>query len=318
MVVSSHHDHLFRRVFSERANAESLLRSILPPALVAAIDWTTLRHIDGSFVDDELRVGHTDLLFSVEANGVTLLIHVLLEHKSTQELFTALQTLGYVLRIWNDWRRKNPSAKRLPPILPIVVHHGDGPWRMPTSLRDLIDPGQGPLGATILALQPDFRFVLDDLAALTEADLRYRSMTAAAHLTALLLQFVRSRPADEALAAIERWRELIATLAEDPTGHATLFPLWSWVLRATTVPAERLREVVARISPRAESTVMNAAEKLEIQGQTKLLLRLLARRFGEIPPAFVERVRSASLRDLEHWADRVLDAPTLEAVLRDD
>ena len=53
------------------------------------------------------------------------------------------------------------------------------------------------------------------------------------------------------------------------------------------------------------------------KGQVELLLRQLTRRFGELPPETVERVRAAEGDQLLLWADRVLDAPSLEAVFAD-
>ena len=51
------------------------------------------------------------------------------------------------------------------------------------------------------------------------------------------------------------------------------------------------------------------------EGQSELLLRLLERRFGEVPEATRERVRGGSLSELEAWAEAVLAAASLEEVL---
>jgi hypothetical protein len=50
------------------------------------------------------------------------------------------------------------------------------------------------------------------------------------------------------------------------------------------------------------------------EGEALLLQRLLARRFGPLPAAIVERIATASPADLERWGDRVLDAPSLHAI----
>jgi hypothetical protein len=53
------------------------------------------------------------------------------------------------------------------------------------------------------------------------------------------------------------------------------------------------------------------------EGEVKLLRQLLMRRFGE-PPAWVgERLRGASETELEVWADKVLDAESLDEVFAD-
>ena len=51
------------------------------------------------------------------------------------------------------------------------------------------------------------------------------------------------------------------------------------------------------------------------EGMAASLLRVLARRFGVVPEAHATRVRTAALADLERWTDRVLDAPSIDALL---
>ena len=51
-----------------------------------------------------------------------------------------------------------------------------------------------------------------------------------------------------------------------------------------------------------------------VEGERALLRRLLRRRFGPLSPETVERVEQASPRDLEAWAENVLDAGTLDEV----
>ena len=45
-----------------------------------------------------------------------------------------------------------------------------------------------------------------------------------------------------------------------------------------------------------------------------LLRRQLTRRFGPLPDWAEQRLQNAPLAELESWAERVLDAPTLDAV----
>ena len=50
------------------------------------------------------------------------------------------------------------------------------------------------------------------------------------------------------------------------------------------------------------------------EGQLELITRLLNRRFGPLPDWATVRLQAADVSQLEQWADRVLDAPSLEAV----
>ena len=51
-----------------------------------------------------------------------------------------------------------------------------------------------------------------------------------------------------------------------------------------------------------------------IDGERAVLERLLLRRFGSLSPEVADRMAGASAIDLETWADKVLDADTLDDV----
>jgi predicted transposase YdaD len=76
------HDALFKHVFSHPKRAAEELRHVLPDRVARHIDWQTLEPLPGSFVDDELRERHADLLYRVRLGGRPAFIYILLEHKS--------------------------------------------------------------------------------------------------------------------------------------------------------------------------------------------------------------------------------------------
>ncbi len=56
------------------------------------------------------------------------------------------------------------------------------------------------------------------------------------------------------------------------------------------------------------------AETWKKEGEAKSLVRLLVKRFGALPQPVVAQIAAGSIKELDRWVDRVLDAPTLEAV----
>ena len=63
-----------------------------------------------------------------------------------------------------------------------------------------------------------------------------------------------------------------------------------------------------------QSAREESMQRGRVEGERALLRRQLRRRFGLLSPETVERVGQASARDLESWADNVLDAGTLDEV----
>ena len=53
------------------------------------------------------------------------------------------------------------------------------------------------------------------------------------------------------------------------------------------------------------------------EGEQILLQRMLTRRFGELPDWAQKRLLQASPEQLEQWADRLLDVPTLDGVFNE-
>ena len=88
---------------------------------------------------------------------------------------------------------------------------------------------------------------------------------------------------------------------------------------ANLAPARVKQFLSVEIGPqRTEQVMRTMADRLmaegRIEGLATQLLRQLAARFGELPAEVVDRVRSASIEELDRWALQVLDAETLESV----
>jgi len=67
---------------------------------------------------------------------------------------------------------------------------------------------------------------------------------------------------------------------------------------------------------REEWTAKGKAEGKH-EAQVRILLRLLERRFGPVPEGVRETVEAADRETLDRWLDRILDAPTRDALFED-
>ena len=80
-----------------------------------------------------------DLVYSVRAGKRRVLIYVLAEHQSKVDPWMAFRLLCYLVAIWKGYRAQHPRARKLPAILPIVVHHSPTGWTAPVAFEDLLD-----------------------------------------------------------------------------------------------------------------------------------------------------------------------------------
>ena len=323
--MSSHHDSLFHRTFADLANAEAMFRCALPPALVAAIDWSTLTELTSHVTDDELRNHFPDHLFSVRLRDHDVQLFLLPEHKSGEGRGLVLQELRYALQIWVKWADEHRGDEGLPPIIPGLFHHGNEPWCGPTSLRGHFDLcGLG----SVRAKDPALAAIIEesgvslvsnvlDLAMHDEKWLRSSPFPDLAKLAVLCMRFVRFQDPDTAVATLDRWQDLVAAVHRAPRGQHGFAGVESYLLEITDLTPEQLRGVVQRAIGTGDE-LMSTAEKLRKEGRRQhgieTVLRLLARRFGAVPETIVHRVHEAMPEELDRWTDRILDAKVLDDV----
>jgi len=64
-----------------------------------------------------------------------------------------------MVRIWEDFRKANPEAKKLPGIVPVVLAQNSRRWEIAPGFADLVDVPDG-----VRPFVPDFAFRLIQLA----------------------------------------------------------------------------------------------------------------------------------------------------------
>ena len=320
-MTTSIHDALFKKTFSQIEHATGELQAILPPGLVARIDFATLTLCPGTYVDGDLRQRYTDLLFSADLAGKKALLYILFEHQSTVDPLMLFRLLAYMVRIWETHLQAEPEAKRLPAIIPVVLHHSHSGWTAKVAFEDLID-----VDATVLAeiapYVPHFRCVLDDLGGESEEALRARAMSALGRLALWCLK--NSRTPDLIVAQLGRWGELMRQVVRAPDGMAAVGTIFGYMCAVdeTYGPEELLRLVAREVGKEVEEAIVTTADMLRAEGrneglkaQRATLLKQLSQRFGVLPGDAVARITAAGQVELEAWFDRVLTAPTLAEVL---
>jgi predicted transposase/invertase (TIGR01784 family) len=121
--VKTPHDSIVQKFLQENETAKSLFQEYLPQEILSLLDLDTLEFMKEKFVDEALAKFYSDFLYKVKFTGqVEGFIYLLLEHKSTSYRFTGLQTLKYMVRIWDEYLLNNEEGKYLPPVIPVVLY----------------------------------------------------------------------------------------------------------------------------------------------------------------------------------------------------
>ncbi len=124
---------------------------------------------------------------------------------------------------------------------------------------------------------------------------------------------------------------MLIKISEAPGGKEILEAFASyWMTLGEGLDVEEVESRIVEVAPRAKDAVMTAAEKLIAKGRiegrdegllegillgsTGILLKLLTKKFGELPEPMRKRVDEGTEEELNVWAERVLTADSLEAV----
>ncbi len=141
-------DRLFRAIVESANRSQDLIETHVGSRFLGLLAPVPPVALDGTFVDENLRLSQVDKLFAVKlCNGDLAFVHVLLEHKSTSDPAIALQLARYRIRIWEayadgklsvHWPGGDGGASgattrvdrlwALPAIIPVEFYHGGEPW----------------------------------------------------------------------------------------------------------------------------------------------------------------------------------------------
>lgn len=328
------HDTLFHFTFRHAPHTASWLQTVLPAALGRRVRWHTLRQAPERVHGRAMRLSVLDAVFTARYVAAPGRAFLQIEHRSHDDPTLHGTLVRYSVHLAHSLRRKRSDPES--PVLAVVLYHGPGPLVVappPIAPLAAIDP---EAEAILRQAQPQLRPFVDDLSSTTEAALLARGMTPLATLTLLALRFLPGLDAADTVATIDRWGPLlhaVDTADGPPIGGEAIEQFGWYVLHVTEAAPSDVHMAIQRHLQRPEETIMSTAERLRREGIEKgiekgmatgdrhgraaTLQRLLARRFGPLPPTIEARLRDATVTELERWADRILDAGALDEVFAD-
>jgi predicted transposase YdaD len=327
--MSGPHDLFARYTFSHPERAAAELRAVLPPEVVAQVDWSSLHREPGSVVDPELRERQSDLLFSARLHGgQPLLFYFLVEHQSSMDRWMALRMLRYVVRQLEHWRHLHPDSEWLPAVIPMVLYHGpEGRWTAARRIEELFSLPAEERDRWRERV-PRFEYLVDDLTAEREEALRARPGPPLVRLTLLLLRSGRSK---KLAILLEEWRPLLAEVLASPEGPEQLHAIVHYLLRVGPKPARkalwRVLDSVAGEHQTEELMKTMADDLIEkghrqgwrkgrtdglAEGRAQSVLQILAARHISVDEQTRTLILSCKdLKTLSRWFDQALNASSL-------
>lgn len=129
------HDRLFRAAMQYPQVAREFLDSHLPDEIKVKLDFSSITVCPNSFIDEELKLLQSDVLFKARVAGEEACFYTLVEHQSKPDKMMPFRLLKYMVKIWDSViktkGKKNPLP--LPVIVPMVFYTGKGSYTRATA-----------------------------------------------------------------------------------------------------------------------------------------------------------------------------------------
>ncbi|MDR2113614.1 MAG: Rpn family recombination-promoting nuclease/putative transposase [Candidatus Accumulibacter sp.] len=331
--MSSTHDSDYKLFFAHPEMVRDLLRDWAPGDWIKEADFSTLEHVNGSYVSEDQKQRHSDMVWRLRLKDRWLWVYLLLEFQSEPDPWMALRMLVYLGLLSQDLiKRGDLAAGKLPPILPLVLYNGLPEWKAPTEVSELF--AESP--PSLAAYRPKLSYHLID-----EARLKLHPADTVRSAVEALFRLEHGRTPDD----LRRVIQALDALLRDP-GQTELrrsFTRWIKRLLRRKVKSPNIREIEhindlleadTMLAERIESWFDEATQKglqkgLQqgiqqgmqqgiqqgmLKGQANILSKQLKLRFGDLPPEVVERLSRATQDELDAWGEAILSVPTLSAV----
>jgi predicted transposase/invertase (TIGR01784 family) len=327
------HDASYKLLFSHPEMVASLLRDFVPEEWVRELDFSTLERQNGSYVSDDLRERRQDILWRIKCRDTWLYIYLLIEFQSSVDPWMSVRIMTYIGLLYQELINSGQikSGDKLPPVVPLVLYNGRKTWTARLDIADLISP----VPAALARYRPSLRYFLLDEGRIPVEELDADS------LTACLMRIERSMGSESLLEALGNLKKILSHKNYQSLNRA--FAVWiirilqsRRMLKESIPEVNDLEEVSTMLAESLDEWTeqwkmeglqeglqkgriegrMEGEAKGRLEGRSAVLSRQLAKRFGpeSIGSKEQERLRTADPERLDLWAERILDAKTVDEV----
>jgi len=184
---------------------------------VQGLDLGSLERVSASYVSDDIRDRHDDIVWRVKWGEEWLYVYILIEFQSTIDRYMPLRVLVYVGLLYQDLIREKKVglSGKLLPVLPIVLYNGRQRWDGSVEMLDLIATVPGGLSRYL----PQFRFLLVDEGCYQEEELKPLK-----NLVSALFRLENSRDSERIMGIVTSLLEWLATPEQASLRRA--FTVW--------------------------------------------------------------------------------------------
>jgi Putative transposase, YhgA-like len=340
------HDKFFRGFFSEGKRALALVELALRERFPSGVEWFDPELVPSEFLSEVWSEGRSDLIIKIRARApqsvsmgplsqasMEITVFIVGEHQTTQPRDVMLRFLGYLVEMLRAAQRQAEAERRAamadgsgtetaglaPPALPVVLfvilHQSVRPWVGARSFSDLVETPDWWPG--LRELLPDFRPLIVDLAAVSEAEIDNYVRD---HAARLALSLMKTIPTQKVRAWLDRRGPELLEAGQAPGGTALLedFMKYLMVTENDLPPREFSSEIVKQLAKRTDSATMTLAQAFRQEGRQEGRRELIATLLEERFPShdWAAAVNGVEVGSLSALGRQVLHFQTATEALR--
>ena len=303
-VIHMPHDKLFRSSLQFPKVAREFLELYLPENIKQQLDFNSIEYCQTSFIDEQLKLSQTDVLFRARIANKDAYVYILAEQEAKVDALIAFWLMKYLIAIWDHHIKENSPSKALPlpMIVPLVFYTGGQPYTAHRELWQLFGEQSEMMK---MVLQSPFHLIEADKL----SDEELTSHAFAGTMAFILRNHFRKHLTHELHKIMASFNQLEAC---DHTRY--LLELIQYILNIDE-DHNNVEELIAimqnNLSPDMKGEIMSLAEKLIEQGvqkgklegiregEQKKEIEIAVRMLAEgSDPVFIEKVTGLSLKQI--------------------
>jgi hypothetical protein len=315
------HDKSYKKLFSHPQMIQDLLQGFVTEPWVAQLDFSTLETVKDSFVSDDWRERHDDIIWRVRWGKKWLYVYLLIEFQSTIDDFMAVRIMVYIGLLYQYLieTQKLKATDKLPPVLPLVIYNGSKRWEAAKDISELIE--EVPRG--LKKYRPHLRYLLIDEGAYGESQLTPLMK----NLVAAIIRLENTRTRDnekEVALAIKEVLVLLMDLLKDCELAPLRRDIVTWLLRVLlpkNVPnipipeVAELQEMNTMLYETIQNWYKDAEVRGKVEGKAELVIELLETKFGVLPVSTRATIDHFDSETLSKCSQRLFTAKTVQEVI---
>jgi predicted transposase/invertase (TIGR01784 family) len=210
------YDESYKHLFSHPEMVESLIRDFVPEEWVRELDFSTLERQNGSYVADDLRERHDDIIWRIKCGSSYFYIYLLIEFQSRVDPWMSVRIMTYIGLLYQELikSRQIKRGDKLPPVFPLVLYNGEKTWTAHLDIAELISP----VSSALARYRPSLRYFLLDERRIPDEALHADSFAAC------LMRIERNKGTESVREAFGALKKLLANKEYQALNRA--FAVW--------------------------------------------------------------------------------------------